>query len=108
MSGELISVGGSEIPEQPIAPPTEGKNRPEWLPEKFSNEQELAKAYAELEKRMRRADMVYEELAMRHRTLQSTHDSLKEMHTDALAVIRYLENKLYVALQQVVKNGRNS
>lgn len=52
MSGELISVGGSEIPEQPIAPPTEGKNRPEWLPEKFSNEQELAKAYAELEKRM--------------------------------------------------------
>lgn len=52
MSGELISIGGSEVPEQPIAPSTEGKNRPNWLPEKFSSEEDLAKAYAELEKRM--------------------------------------------------------
>jgi len=30
---------------------------------------------------------------------------LYQKHEDALAIIRYLENKLYVALQQVVKNG---
>ena len=37
----------------PEAQPTEtSSERPEWLPEKFSNAEELAKAYGELEKKM--------------------------------------------------------
>lgn len=35
-------------------------------------------------------------------------DKLTTQHEDALAIIRYLENKLYVALQMVAKNGGNS
>lgn len=34
--------------------------------------------------------------------------NLRRDHEDALAIIRYLENKLYVALQMVAKNGGNS
>jgi hypothetical protein len=35
-------------------------------------------------------------------------DKLNTQLEDALAIIRYLENKLYVALQMVAKNGSNS
>ncbi len=34
--------------------------------------------------------------------------NLRQQHEDALAIIRYLESKLYVALQMVAKNGSNS
>jgi hypothetical protein len=35
-------------------------------------------------------------------------DKLNTQLEDAMAIIRYLENKLYVALQMVAKNGSNS
>lgn len=63
---------------------------------------------AEHKKTIARADQVYEDLATRYKVLQSTHGSLRQQHEDALAIIRYLENKLYVALQQVAKNGSNA
>lgn len=34
--------------------------------------------------------------------------TLRQNHDDALAIIRYLESKLYVALQMVAKHGSNS
>lgn len=40
--------------------------------------------------------------------LDRTQDALlnlRQQHEDALAIIRYLESKLYVALQMVAKNG---
>jgi hypothetical protein len=43
--------------------------------------------------------------------LDRTQDALlnlRQQHEDALAIIRYLESKLYVALQMVAKNGSNS
>lgn len=40
-----------------------------------------------------------------HRRAGEALSNLRQQHEDALAIIRYLENKLYVALQQVVKNG---
>ena len=43
--------------------------------------------------------------------LDRTQDALlnlRQNHEDALAIIRYLENKLYVALQMVAKHGSNS
>lgn len=38
----------------------------------------------------------------------SALNTLRQNHEDALAIIRYLENKLYVALQMVAKHGSNS
>ena len=40
--------------------------------------------------------------------INDSYQKLRLDHEDALAIIRYLENKLYVALQLVAKNGGNS
>jgi chromosome segregation ATPase len=58
---------------------------------------------ADYKKTLDRADTVYEELANRYKVLQSTHSRIQEAHEDALAIIRYLENKLFVA----IKNNRS-
>lgn len=44
----------------------------------------------------------------RSEMLMGTLTQLREQHEDALAIIRYLEGKLYIALQQGNKNGRNA
>ena len=63
---------------------------------------------ADYKKTLDRADRVYEELSTRYQVLQSTHTSLQQHHEGALAIIRYLENKLYVVIKQANKNGSNS
>ena len=55
----------------------------------FSNHQEMLK----------RSDEAYADLAARMQRLQGEHVRLGEQHTDALAVIRYLEDKLFKAVQ---------
>jgi chromosome segregation ATPase len=57
---------------------------------------------ADYKKTLDRADTVYEELANRYKVLQSTHSKIQEAHADALAIIRYFENKLYL----VIKSNR--
>jgi hypothetical protein len=57
---------------------------------------------ADYKKTLDRADTVYEELANRYKVLQSTHNQIQEAHADALAIIRYFENKLYL----VIKSNR--
>lgn len=57
---------------------------------------------ADYKKTLDRADEVYENLAAKHKALESTHTHLREKYDDALAVIRYLENKLYL----VIKSSR--
>ena len=46
--------------------------------------------------------------AERANDINNSYQKLRLDHEDALAIIRYLENKLYVALQLVAKNGGNS
>lgn len=48
-SGNRIEVSNADVPQQQQAPQV---NRPEWLPPKFKNAEDLAKAYSELEKKM--------------------------------------------------------
>ena len=67
MAVERVEIAGEEAPpdaptedgqvEQQVEesqeqPPTEARERPSWLPEKFANEEALAKAYGELEKKL--------------------------------------------------------
>lgn len=53
----------------------------------------------EYQKMLKRADETYADLAARMQWLQGEHVKLGEQHTDALAVIRYLEDKLFKAIQ---------
>jgi chromosome segregation ATPase len=65
----------------------------------------ISKLNAEIvdyKKTLDRADEVYENLALRYKALESTHTQLKEKYDDALAIVRYLENKLYL----VIKSNR--
>lgn len=70
---------------------------------------------AELNKKLKEANeeivywsKQYHELAHKKAVTHEQWLNLRQQHEDALAIIRYLENKLYVALQQVAKNGSNS
>lgn len=40
-----------------------------------------------------------------YNALTQQHNTLREQYQDALAIIRYLENKLYIVIQQQAKNG---
>ena len=49
---ETITIVADETgPEAPVAEDNQSE-RPEWLPEKFNSPEDLAKSYAELEKKM--------------------------------------------------------
>lgn len=63
------------------------------------------KPSAEYKKMLERADETYADLAARMQWLQSEHVKLGERHTDALAVIRYLEDKLFRAIQLDARRG---
>jgi len=57
------------------------------------------KFFADRQEMLRRSDEAYADLAARMQWLQGEHVKLGEQHTDALAVIRYLEDKLFKAVQ---------
>lgn len=57
------------------------------------------KFFADRQEMLRRSDEAYADLAARMQRLQGEHVRLGEQHTDALAVIRYLEDKLFKAIQ---------
>lgn len=57
------------------------------------------KPSVEYKRMLERADATYADLAARMQWLQGEHVKLGEQHTDALAVIRYLEDKLFKAIQ---------
>mgnify|MGYP001586884395 CR=1 FL=1 len=48
--------GETQTPDNPETPEDKGEDRPEWLPEKFKNAEDLAKSYAELEKKLSKGD----------------------------------------------------
>jgi hypothetical protein len=59
----------------------------------------------EYKKTLDRADATYDALASKHRVLETAHTQLKEKYDDALAIVRYLENKLYLVIKSNRANG---
>jgi hypothetical protein len=97
-SGEytLTSVNKTQEQAAPIEKPSHSEAVKEGMAKTISK---LNIQIADYKKTLDRADMVYEELSNRYKVLQSTHSQVQEVHVDALAVIRYLENKLYVVIK---------
>lgn len=60
----------------------EGQERPEWLPEKFSDAQELAKAYSELEKKFSSNEPSKEEEQKLVETNQQTENTLEPFYQE--------------------------
>ena len=97
-SGEytLTSVNKTQEQAAPKEKPSHSEAVKEGMAKTISK---LNMQIADYKKTLDRADMVYEELSNRYKVLQSTHSQVQEVHVDALAVIRYLENKLYVVIK---------
>jgi DNA-binding HxlR family transcriptional regulator len=97
-SGEytLTSVNKTQEQAAPKEKPSHSEAVKEGMAKTISK---LNMQIADYKKTLDRADTVYEELANRYKVLQSTHSQVQEVHVDALAVIRYLENKLYVVIK---------
>lgn len=53
--------GETQTPDNPETPEEKGEDRPEWLPEKFKTPEDLAKSYAELEKKLSKGDAPVED-----------------------------------------------
>lgn len=90
-----------------------GVNAPapaEVKPKAKAKPKAVAKPAAEdkLAKRLHVAERDAKYWAERANDINNAYQKLRLGHEDALAIIRYLENKLYVALQMVAKNGSNS
>ena len=92
----LTSVNKTQEQAAPKEKPSHSEAVKEGMAKTISK---LNMQIADYKKTLDRADTVYEELANRYKVLQSTHSQVQEVHTDALAVIRYLENKLYVVIK---------
>jgi chromosome segregation ATPase len=91
----LTDVNKTEKPA-----PKEKPSHSEAVKEGMANTiSKLNTQIADYKKTLDRADTVYEELANRYKVLQSAHSRIQEAHADALAIIRYFENKLYVAIK---------
>ena len=97
-SGEYTLTSVNKTSEQVVskAKPSHSEAVKEGMARTISK---LNTQIADYKKTLDRADTVYEELSTRYRVLQSTHNQIKEAHEDALAIIRYLENKLFVAIK---------
>jgi DNA-binding HxlR family transcriptional regulator len=97
-SGEytLTSVNKTQEQAAPKEKPSHSEAVKEGMAKTISK---LNMQIADYKKTLDRADTVYEELSNRYKVLQSTHSQVQEVHVDALAVIRYLENKLYVVIK---------
>jgi len=97
-SGEYTLTSVNKTAEQVVskAKPSHSEAVKEGMAKTISK---LNTQIADYKKTLDRADTVYEELSTRYRVLQSTHNQIKEAHEDALAIIRYLENKLFVAIK---------
>lgn len=63
------------------------------------------KSIKEYQDLLKRADETYADLAARMQWLQGEHRRLGEQHTDALAVIRYLEDKMFKVIQLDARRG---
>jgi len=98
VNGEYTLTSVNKTSEQvvPKAKPSHSEAVKEGMARTISK---LNTQIADYKKTLDRADTVYEELSTRYRVLQSTHNQIKEAHEDALAIIRYLENKLFVAIK---------
>lgn len=55
---------------------------------------------------MQAASASVQKVTNSYNVLMQRYNTLQEQHQDALAIIRYLENKLYIVIQQT-NNGRN-
>lgn len=86
------------------APPTEAKPEVKDKPKAV----EKPTGNAALEKKLHIAERDAKYWQERSEMHMHTITALRQQHEDALAIIRYLENKLYIALQMVAKNGGNS
>jgi hypothetical protein len=99
-SGEYTLTGVNKTKQSvPKEKPSHSETVKEGMAKTISR---LNTQIADYKKTLDRADTVYEELANRYKVLQSTHNQLQEAHADALAIIRYFENKLYL----VIKSNR--
>jgi hypothetical protein len=69
-----------ETPEEQQAEPQaeETQERPEWLPEKFKSAEDMAQAYAELEKRMGQGTKEVEETEQPEEQQEETNDNKEE------------------------------
>ena len=69
-----------ETPEEQQAEPQaeETTERPEWLPEKFKSAEDMAQAYAELEKRMGQGTREVEETEQPEEQQEETNDNKEE------------------------------
>lgn len=95
----LTSVNKTQEQAVPKEKPSHSEAVKEGMAKTISK---LNTQIADYKKTLDRADTVYEELANRYKVLQSTHNQIQEAHADALAIIRYFENKLYL----VIKSNR--
>ena len=48
----MVAKASGDAPQTPENPESDTDERPEWLPEKFKTPEDMAKSYAELEKKM--------------------------------------------------------
>jgi hypothetical protein len=63
------------------------------------------KSIKEYQATLKRADESYADLAARMMNLRKDFDGLRERHEDALAIIRYLEDKMFKVIQFDARRG---
>ena len=63
------------------------------------------KSIKEYQDTLKRADESYADLAARMMNLRKDFDGLRERHEDALAIIRYLEDKMFKVIQLDARRG---
>lgn len=63
------------------------------------------KSIKEYQATLKRADESYADLAARMMNLRKDFDGLRERHEDALAIIRYLEDKMFKVIQLDARRG---
>lgn len=73
-----VEEGLSGAPKTDNASPVENNERPEWLPEKFKSPEELAKSYAELERKLGGKPTVDEAFDQETAETQQVEDALPE------------------------------
>lgn len=105
----LTGVNKSEAVATPVVPAATPKKRGRPAKAKAVavsvHDKFFADHFGDPLKRLKHSEEAYANLATRMQQLQSEHTKLSEQHTDALAVIRFLEDKLFRAIQFDARRG---
>lgn len=103
---KLTDVNKSVAPDATPAAPAPASAKPKAKPRaKTITTVTSDKSIKEYQATLKRADESYADLAARMMNLRKDFDGLRERHEDALAIIRYLEDKMFKVIQFDARRG---